>query len=413
VSTIISPMKNTVSPTIFLGLVSTLASLCYPCCADGNSTSDALSNSDYVSASPSITLTPAVRPLSIASHNISTTMLFQVESADDPSVMCIMSEGSRDKVCGGYFMLDLQPRSDKANSDVVEVLFTAPSGFEIEMNALDGLITFEFEAHNTNSRDLNCDRTNPVSGSSPNMLSDLSITKHQIAPRLFDPASTADLRPTDISPEISPQLVGSKDVEKLTLDSELSFARVSICEIFFKLKFQGLSSSDTVRFSQMTFSMPYDSSSILLKEAQEYHYQSSTPMGIKALNPRLVELEVKNATSTENGRTAVPSNQGNGASSIQDDAGGNVIPTSSEINSIGTTMESGGTDSSQADGDVAVYVTLTNENTNTSSIRGFVSQAKQSQDTIADSSSSCAPSIYTMITTALVVAISLLCSVFQ
>ena len=406
-------MKNTVSPTIFLGLVSTLASLCNPCFADSNSTADAHSNSDYVSASPLITLTPAVRPMSIASHNSSTTMLFQVESSDDPSVMCIMSEGSRDKVCGGYFMLDLQPRSNKGNNDV-EVLFRAPSGFEIEMNALDGLITFEFEAHNTKSRDLNCDGTNPVSGSSPNMLSDLSITKHEIAPRLFDPASTADLRPTGNTPEISPQLVGSEGVKKLTLDGELSFARVSICEIFFKLKFQGLSSIDTVRFSQMTFSVPYDSSSILLKEAQEYHYQSSTPMGIKALNPRLVELEVKNAASTEHGRTVVPSNQGNGASTIQDDEGANAIPISSEINSIGTTMESGGTDSSQADDNVAVYVSLTNENANTSSIRGFVSQAKQGQDTVADStSSSGSPSIHMMTSTALVVAISVLFSVFQ
>lgn len=307
-------------------------------------------------------------------------MLFQVESADDPSVMCIMNDGSKTKVCGGYFTLNLQPQGFNGDTDFLEVIFQAPSGYEIEMGPLDGLITFEFEAHNTNSRDLNCDGTDQVLGASPNMAGDLSTNKYQIAPRLFNSA-TADLNPIEIAPEIKPKLVGSSGVEKLTLDSDLSFARVSTCAVYFKIKFSGLSSVDTVRLSQMSFSVQYDSRSILVKEAQEYHYQSSSPMGIKALNPQLVGVADNSTTRSGDKSSKSAASESNSTSSLQ--------------------------------GNVAVYESLTNDNSNSSSIRGFVSQVNKIQSMGADAAPSSGSHSVHLVVTACAVAIGVLCNILQ
>ena len=153
--------------------------------------------------------------------------------------------------------------------------------------------------------DLNCDGTQVLVNSTQSTIDNNVLTMntpHMITPRLFDEGAVAaqdQFVPNTFS---APELVGSistsSNIEKLSVDNDLSSARVSACEVYFKIQFAGLSLGETVRLSRMSFSIAYDSTSSLLKEAQEFHYQSSGPMGIKALMPKLETVADK---TTRNG----------------------------------------------------------------------------------------------------------------
>ena len=184
-----------------------------------------------------------------------------------------MGDSSWKKVCGGYFSLELQRNKE------LQVTFNAPSGYELEMGALDEGINFEFQAKNTNIN-VNCDS-----------IGDLGDAPYDIEPRMvFD--TTSALQSIRSEKRFStPRIVGS-GIDKLSLDKTRSFARVTTCEIHFKMQFQGLSTGETVRLTEMSFTVPYNSDS-MLKGPQEFHYQSSGPMGIKASKPTLVEVTGK------------------------------------------------------------------------------------------------------------------------
>lgn len=279
--------------TVFMLLVVALSTFCQNCHANSNNSSSLSTRIDPYSSS--LTLVPAVEPLAIADHDKNTTMLFQVESSDDPSVICIMSSGSNAKVCGAYFVLDLQAKTKQSNLEFLQVAFQAPSGYEFEMGSLNGVVNFEFLARNVNSTEMSCDIVNPQTASIG--------APHEIAPRMFE--VTSDL-PQNIPNTFStPHLVGTSGVEKLTVDRDLSFARVSACEIYFKIQFTGLALGETVRLSQMSFLVAYDSSSTLWQEAQEFHCQSSGPMGIKAFKPQLVAV-TQSSLSKSSDNTSSP-----------------------------------------------------------------------------------------------------------
>ena len=259
-----SAMKPSVS-TVSIGILS-LASFHHPCHASATNSTGA-----------SITLVPAVRPMSIAWHDKNTSMLFQVVS-DDNDVICIMGDASYKKICGGYFTLDLQHNKE------LQVTFEAPSGYELQMGALvDEGINFEFQARNENM-DFDCDT-----------IGSLVDAPYDIEPRMiFDTTSALQSLRTE-KRFSTPTLVGS-GIDALSLDKTRSFARVSTCEIYFKMVFTGLSQNATIRLTEMSFTVPYETDS-MMQGKQSFHYQSSGPMGIKASKPLLVQNADKGLSS--------------------------------------------------------------------------------------------------------------------
>ena len=210
-----------------------------------------------------IVLNPAGKPLTTATYNSDKILLFDVVDPPNDGYLCVMTSGSDDISCSGYFLLDLSNTSK--TTETLSFTFAAQTGKEVEMFPLSTKrIILEFS----------------------------SI----IYPDYGDEEETPTAKEQVISGNnfvVSPSstLEGS-NIEDLTYNATASYVVIKPDGIHTRVRFDTLKNS-TILFKSVQWSVEYDPA-LVVDGIQEYAYTTRYPMGINAKYPILV-----NESSTE------------------------------------------------------------------------------------------------------------------